>query len=158
MYRQSKHYFAIYSMMNLFNYEWWIMNDELGSKQRISRIKRIFSCSARCFLGWWLHYPDMPWHVPTVWGGDYAGQCRDATCGVRDTALIASVEDARRVEDPTLFERPCAQPRRGAPLGHKRAEQLVPRRGTLNAPAGKWSSLSGHLCQDDCCLSKFCLK
>ena len=56
----------------------------------------------------------MPWHV-------------------RDNVLIASIEDAWRVEDPTLFERPCAQPRRGAPLGHKRAEQQVPRRGTLNA-------------------------
>ena len=33
-----------------------------------------------------------------------------------------------------MCERPCAQPRRGAPLGHKRAERQVPRRGTLNAP------------------------
>ena len=91
-----------------------MMNDEL--KQQISRIKRIISCFTRYFLS-----------------NDYAVQCRDATCGVRDTVLIASVEDAWRIEDATLFEGPCKQPRRGAPLGHKRAEQQVPRRGTLNA-------------------------
>ena len=78
--------------------------------------------------------PDVPRHVPTVWGDDFAAQCRDATCGVRDNSLIDSVEDAWCIEDATLFEGPCKQPRRGAPLGHKRAEQLVPRRGTLNAP------------------------
>ena len=76
--------------------------------------------------------PDVTCHVPTVWGDDYAAQCRDATCGVRDNSLIARVEDAWCIEDATLFEGPCKQPRRGAPLGHKRAEQLVPRRGTLN--------------------------
>ncbi len=62
------------------------MNDEL--KQRISRIKRIISCFTRYFLS-----------------NDYAVQCRDARCGVRDTVLIASVEDAWRIEDATLFER-----------------------------------------------------
>ena len=77
--------------------------------------------------------PDVTCHVPTVWGDDYAAQCRDATCGVRDNSLIARVEDAWCIEDATLFEGPCKQPRRGAPLGHKRAERQVPRRGTLNA-------------------------
>ena len=114
-------------------------------KQRISRIKRIISRVARGVF-WW---------------SDYAVQCRDATCGVRDNSLIASIEDAWCIEDETLFEGPCnpkglgempkrelseakhvvldralaldptLQPRRGAPLGHKRAERQVPRRGTL---------------------------
>jgi hypothetical protein len=61
------------------------------------------------------------------------------------------------VLDRALALDPTLQPRRGAPLGHKRAEQQVPRKGTLNTqPTGLAAFFSVHILDNIVCNLYFC--